>query len=145
MEIQQKERESLAAYVHRFKREANRCNFENNAATIQIFIKGLWNAYSLATWVYEKGSQTLADAIREVEKLQAAQQSTATLLPSSTVNVMSSEDDKCFQGQESGHMACHCPNVRCYDSDEYGHVAADCPDKYHHQAHLPTMENIILG
>ena len=96
MEIQQKERESLAAYIHRFKREADRCNFNNNAAMIWIFIKGLRNANTLATWVYKKGPHTLADAIREVEKLQAAQQLTATPLPSSTVNVMLSEDDKCF-------------------------------------------------
>ena len=41
MAIQQKEKESLAAYIHRFKREANRCNFDNNAATIQIVIKGV--------------------------------------------------------------------------------------------------------
>ena len=86
-------------------------NFHNNAATIQIFIKGLKNAHTLASCVYEKGPQTLADAISEVEKLQAAQQLTATLLPSSTVNVMSSEDDKCFQCQELGHMACHCPHI----------------------------------
>ena len=37
----------------------------------------------LAACVYEKGPQTLMDAISEVEKLQAAQQLTATLLPSS--------------------------------------------------------------
>ena len=83
----------------------------------------------MATQVYEKGPQTLADAIREVEKLQAAQQLTTTLLASSTVNVMSSEGDKCFQCQESGHMACHFPNIRCFNCDEYRHVAADCPDK----------------
>ena len=41
MDIQQKEKESLAAYVHRFKAEAKRCNFTNDAATIRIFIKGL--------------------------------------------------------------------------------------------------------
>ena len=57
-------------------------------ATIQIFIKGLKNALTLAAHVYKKGPQTLVDAIREAEKLQAAQQLTATLLPSSTVNVM---------------------------------------------------------
>ena len=34
MEIQQKEKESLAAYIHQFKREINRCNFNNHAATI---------------------------------------------------------------------------------------------------------------
>ena len=50
---------------------------------IWIFIKWLRNARTLATRVYEKGPKSLADAIREVEKLQAAQQLTATLLPSS--------------------------------------------------------------
>ena len=129
MEIQQKEKESLAAYLHRFKREANRCNFNNNAATIQIFIKGLGNAHALATQVYEKRPQNVADAIREVEKLQATQRLTATLLPSSTVNVMPSEDDKCFQCQESGHMACHCLHIKCFDCNKYSHVAADCSDK----------------
>ena len=53
MDIQQKEKESLAAYIHGFKREAKRCNFTNNAATIRIFVKGLENAHTLATHVYE--------------------------------------------------------------------------------------------
>ena len=119
----------MATYIHHFKREASRCKFNNDAATIRIFIKGLRNAHTLATRVYEKGPQSLADAIKEVEKLQAAQQLTATLLPSSSVNVMSSDDDKCFQCQESGHMACHCPRIKCFEYDEYGHVRADCPDK----------------
>ena len=41
MEIQQKEKESLAAYIHRFKGEASRCKFNNDATTLRIFIKGL--------------------------------------------------------------------------------------------------------
>ena len=41
MEIQQKEKESLTAYIHFFKREAERCSFMNNATTIRIFVKGL--------------------------------------------------------------------------------------------------------
>ena len=114
MEIQQKEKESLAAYIHHFTREASRCKFNNDAATIRIFIKGLKNAHTLARRVYEKGPQSLADAIKEVEKLQVAQQLTATLLPSSSVNTMSSDDDKCFQCQELGHMACHCPHIECF-------------------------------
>ena len=47
MEILQKEKESLAAYVHCFKREASRCKFDNDATTIRIFIKGLKNAHIL--------------------------------------------------------------------------------------------------
>ena len=107
MEIQQKQNESLAAYIHCFKREASRCKFDNDATTIRIFIKGLKNVHTLATRVYEKGPQSLANTIKEVEKLQAAQQLTSTLLPSSSVNTMSSNEDKCFQCQESGHMACY--------------------------------------
>ena len=49
MEIQQKKKESLAAYIHQFKAEAKRCKFTNNAATIRIFVKGLKNAHSVAT------------------------------------------------------------------------------------------------
>ena len=67
MEIQQKEKESLAAYIHHFKREAKRCNFTNNTATIRFFVKGLKNAHTLATQIYEKEPQTLADAISEID------------------------------------------------------------------------------
>ena len=83
----------------------------------------------MATRVYERGPQSLADAIKEVEKLQAPQQLTSTLLPSSSVNTMSSNEDKCFQCQELGHMACYCPCIRCFDCNDYGHVAANCLDK----------------
>ena len=129
MDIQQTDKESLATYVHRFKREANRCKFDNDAATIRIFLKGLKNVHTIATKVYEKGPQTLAEAIREVEKLQAAQQLTSSLLPASLVNAMSSDQERCFQCQEVGHMAHYCPHIRCYDCNNYGHVAMDCPDK----------------
>ena len=95
----QTEEELLAAYIHGFKRKAKRCSFTNSMATIRIFVKGLKNAQTLAACVYEKRPQTLADAISKVEKLQAVQQLTATLLPSSIVNVMSNEDDWCFQWQ----------------------------------------------
>ena len=37
MDIQQTEKESLAAYVHQFKQEANRCKFDNDTPTIRIF------------------------------------------------------------------------------------------------------------
>ena len=129
MDIQQTDKESLATYVHRFKREANRCKFDNDPATIRIFLKGLKNVHTMATKVYEKGPQTLTEAIREVEKLQAAQQLTSSLLPTSSVNIMTTDQDKCFQCQEVGHMACYCPHIKCYDCDNYGHVAMDCPDK----------------
>ena len=129
MDIQQTDKESLATYVHRFKQEANRCKFNNDAATIRIFLKGLKNAHTIAIKVYEKGPQTLSEAIKEVEKLQAAQQITSSLLPTSSVNTMSSNNDRCFQCQEVSHMALYCPHIRCYNCDNYRHVAMDCPDK----------------
>ena len=41
MDIQQRDKESLAAYVYQFKQEASRCKFDNDTATIRIFLKGL--------------------------------------------------------------------------------------------------------
>ena len=100
-------------------------------------------AHTLATKVYEKGPQSLADTIKEVEKLQAAQQITSTLLPPSLVNTMSSDNDKCFQCQETGHMACYCPHIRCFDCNNYGHVAAvDCPEKIPHSGMIGTDTGI---
>ena len=68
MDIQQTEKESLAAYVHQFKGEASRCKFDNDATTIRIFSKWSKNAHTVATKIYEKGPQNLLDTIREVEK-----------------------------------------------------------------------------
>ena len=104
----------------------------NNATTIRIFVKGLKNAHNLAAYIYKEVPQTLTDAISEVEKLHATQQLTqltATLIALFTVNVMSHEEDHCFQCQESGHLTCHCPNVCCFKCDEYGHIVVDCPHR----------------
>ena len=48
MNIQQKEKESLAKYIHHFKGEARQCNFTNSNTTIRIFIKRLRNAHTIA-------------------------------------------------------------------------------------------------
>ena len=39
---------------------------------------------------------------------------------------MCHEEDCCFQCQESGHIASHCPNVSCFECDKYGHIVVDC-------------------
>ena len=45
------------------------------------------------------------------------------------VSIMSQEEDRCFQCQEQGHIACHCPIVRSFECDENGHIVVDCPHK----------------
>ena len=99
----------------------------NDTATIRIFIKGLKNAHSLATHIYEKGPQTLSYAISKVEKLNAVQQLTAMIIPPSTVNMMSNDEDCCIQCQEQGHIARNFPNFRCFECDKDGHIVMDCP------------------
>ena len=56
--------------------------------------------------------QTLNDAITKFEKLNAVQQLTTMIIPPSTVNMMSNQEDHCFQCQEQGHIARNCPNIR---------------------------------
>ena len=68
----------------------------NDAATIRIFIKDLKNAHSLATHIYKKGPQILSDAISKVEKHNAVQQLTTTIIPPSTANMISNDENHCF-------------------------------------------------
>ena len=60
MDIQQTDRESLVTYVHRFKWKASRCKFNNDTATIRIFLKGLKNTHTIATKVYKKGTSNFS-------------------------------------------------------------------------------------
>ena len=68
--------------------------------------------------------------MRLVEKLNAAQQLTATLTLA-TINVMS-YDDRCFVCGQTGHFGHHCHNVQCYSCDEFGYFAQHCPNKIPH-------------
>ena len=109
MEIQQEDSETLATYIHHFKTAAKQCAFDNDTAAICIFVKGLRDAPTIASKIYEKGLQTLAEVIRLVEKLNAAHQLTVTLTPS-TVSMMSG-DARCFVCGWTGHFGCHCPDA----------------------------------
>ena len=63
MEVQQKDAETLTAYIHRLKKEAKHCDFNSHPAKIRIFLKGLTNSSKIAPGVYEKGPNTIEDAI----------------------------------------------------------------------------------
>ena len=60
MEIQQKDNETLAAYIHCFKMAAKWCVFDNDTVAICIFVKGLKDAPTIASKRYEKDPQSLA-------------------------------------------------------------------------------------
>ena len=67
MDIQQKDNESLAAYIHRFKREAKNVIVPTMQPPSGHLLK---NTHTLAAHVYEKGPRTLTDAISEVENFK---------------------------------------------------------------------------
>ena len=73
MEIQQKDSETLTAYIHRFKKEAKHCDFDSHPAKIRIFLKGLINSSKIAPSVYKKRPTTIEDAIGIVKKIISAQ------------------------------------------------------------------------
>ena len=54
MEIQQKDNESLAAYVHHFNTAAKWYIFDNETDAICIFVKGLQDAHSTASKIYKR-------------------------------------------------------------------------------------------
>ena len=85
------------------------------------------NLHTTSAKIYKKNPQTLSEVIRLLEKLNAAQQLAAMLIPS-TVSMMSN-NDKCFVCGWMGHFGCHCPNAQCYSCDEFGHFVQDCPNK----------------
>ena len=73
---------------------AKRCDFNNNATIISIFVKGLRDTHNIAGKVYEKDLQALSEVIKLVEKLNTAQHIAPTL--SSLMVSMMSNDDNCL-------------------------------------------------
>ena len=88
MEIQQKDSETLTAYIHRFKKEAKHCDFDSHPAKVRIFLKGLINSSRIAPSVYKKGPTTIEDAISIVEKICSAQQIAASFSQSHQISMM---------------------------------------------------------
>ena len=103
MEIQQKDSETPAAYIHYFKTAGKQCTFDNGTAAICIFVKELWDTSTITAKKSERDPQTLAEVIRLVEKVHVAHQLTATLIPSMVC--MISGYDRCFICGWTGHLA----------------------------------------
>ena len=78
------------------------------------------------------------EAIKEVENLQATQQITSMLLLTSSVNTMSSDNDRCFQCQEIGHMACYCPTYHATAVIITDMLPWTTQIRYQHLAHQHT-------
>ena len=88
MEIQQKDSETLTAYIHRFKKEAKHCDFDSNPAKIRIFLKGLINSSRIMPSVYKKRLTTIEDAIGIVEKISSAQCIAASFSQNHQISMM---------------------------------------------------------
>ena len=54
MEIQQRDNETLAAYINHFKTAARWCAFDNDTVAIHIFVKGLRDAPTIPSKIYGK-------------------------------------------------------------------------------------------
>ena len=96
--------EPLGEVIHQYMAILSTTQRQTNLTNSLLLLKRLKNAHRLVTHIYKKGPQTLIDAISEVEKLNTAQQLMAMIIQPSTVNVMSNEEDCCFQCQEPGHI-----------------------------------------
>ena len=54
IEVQQKDNETLCAYIHHFKTAAKGCAFDNDTVAIHIFVKGLWDSNTTTDKIYIK-------------------------------------------------------------------------------------------
>ena len=135
MEIQQKDSETLTAYIHRFKKEAKHCDFNSHPAKIRIFLKGLINSSKIAPGVYEKGPETIEDAISIVEKISSVQCIAASFSQGHQISMMkrgstdhhtTSQDSNCGQ---LGHPWFTCPCIICHGCNQYGHIMRHCWDR----------------
>ena len=74
------------------------------------------------------------------------------IIPPSTVNIMSNEEECCFQCQEPGDITWHFPHIRCYECDKFGLIIMDCPHRIppsgtpatHHKSHKGHYARVSL-
>ena len=124
MEIQQKDSETLTAYIHRFKKEAKHCDFDSHPAKIRIFLKGLINSSRIAPSVYEKGPTTIEDAISIVEKISSAQCIAASFSQNHQISMMKRGRNEHHTPEHHHALTHHQPNSNC---GQIGHPWFTCP------------------
>ena len=136
MEIQQKDSETLTAYIHRFKKEAKHCNFNSHPAKIRIFLKGLINSSKIAPGVYEKGPNTIEDTISIVEKISSAQHIAASFSQNHQISMMKrgstnhhTPSQDCSNCGQLGHPWFTCPHIICHGCNQYSHIVRHCWDR----------------
>ena len=135
-EIQQKDSETLTAYIHRFKKDAKHCDFDSHPAKIRIFLKGLINSSKIAPGVYEKGPNTIKDAISIVEKISSAQRIAASFSQNHQISIMKrgstdhhTPGQDCSNCGQLGHPWFTCPRIVCHGCNQYGHILRHCWDR----------------
>ena len=136
METQQKDSETLTAYIHRFKKEAKHCDFDSHPAKIRIFLKGLINSSRIAPSVYEKGPTTIEDAIGIVEKISSAQCIAASFSQNHQISMMKrgptdhhTPNQDCSNCGQLGHPWFTCPCIICDGCNQCGHIYRHCWDR----------------
>ena len=136
METQQKDSETLTAYIHKFKKEAKHCDFDSHPAEIRIFLKGLINSSKIAPGVYEKGPETIEDAISTVMKISSAQCIVASFSQNHQISMMRrgstnhhTPSQKCSNCGQSGHPWFTCPHIICDACNQCGHIYRHCWDR----------------
>ena len=136
MEIQQRDSETLIAYIHRFKKEAKHCDFDSHPAKIRIFLKGLINSSKIAPSVYEKGPTTIKDAIGIVEKIRSAQCIAALFSQNHQISMMKRgptnhhmPNQDCSNCGQLGHPWFTCPCIICDGCNQRGHIYRHCWDR----------------
>ena len=136
MEIQQKDSETLTAYIHRFKKEAKHCNFDSHPAKIRIFLKGLINSSKIAPGVYKKGPTTIEDTKGIVEKISSAQRIAAAFSQNHQISMMKrgsndhhTPSQDCSNCGQLGHPWFTCPRVICDRCNQHGHIYRHCWDR----------------
>ena len=129
MKIQQKDYETLTAYIHRFKKEAKHCDFNSHPAKIRIFLKGLINSSKIAPGVYEKEPNTIEDAISIVEKISSAQHIAASFSQNHQISMMKrgstdhhTPSQDCSNCGQLGHPWFTCPCIVCHRFNQYSHI-----------------------